>query len=120
MRLVIECSKPPSLNTLWRHRRTKAGKVAVYLNPTYTRWLRQFGLHWLEQRPRGFKTIVDEVQVTVTAPRSRMDTDNRPKACFDALQKYGILANDNLVRRTISQDGEAPLGCRIVIEAFHA
>lgn len=115
--LVLDIPPPPSINRLWRSRRSpKTGKPIVYLSPRYVKWQKQFSLHWWTQKPRGFKTITDNFQATVIISSRRRDVDASAKALLDALQRFEIIKNDNQCIRVISEYGPTSLGCRLIIE----
>ena len=119
MRLEISLPMPPSMNALWRSRRGGGGgRVRVYRDPRYTRWLRDAGVHWLQQRPPGFETIPGPFEATIQLGKLRLnaDADNRIKPTLDALEQMGVVANDKFCRRITVERGFTHEGIIVVID----
>ena len=117
MQIVLNLPPPPPINRLWRSRiNPKTGKPLVHISTRYKRWQKQFSLHWLIQKPPGFKQITTDFQATVVIGDRRRDVDASAKALLDALQKFEIIKNDNQCSRVISEYGSTSLGCRLIIE----
>ena len=113
MKLVIDCSRPPSINALWR-----VGRGKIYRSRKYDSWIKEFGLCLIASKVRaGSVSSYFELEVTVS-DKSRADLDNvAAKAILDALQKFEIIANDKHCRKLSAEYGDAPAGCRIVINS---
>jgi Holliday junction resolvase RusA-like endonuclease len=112
-KVVIDCPRPPSINALWR-----VGRGRLYKSNTYTAWLQQFALHILEQKVHRHYIDGPFTLTTIISSNQRADLDNvAGKAILDGLQHYNVIANDRNCRRLVAEYGEAPLGCRIVLES---
>jgi crossover junction endodeoxyribonuclease RusA len=115
-RLVLELPFPPSVNRLWRV--GKGGRM--YRSRPYMRWLKRAGLEWMVQRVNSPIKRIDgpfTAEIILCAPdKRRRDVDNLAKAAMDALVHFGIIVDDSLCRKVTIGWGEAPTGCRVIIE----
>lgn len=116
--LVIDLPCPPSANRLWRTRRIK-GRVLVYKDPKYEKWLRSCWYYWHTSKPVHFKTIQGpfDAEILICPPRKR-DADNSAKALLDGAQSLGIIHNDSQARRVtqeLVEKDRAPLGVRLTV-----
>jgi Holliday junction resolvase RusA-like endonuclease len=127
MTIVLDLSMPPSVNAIWRSCRGRNGKPRFYLHPKYEAWKRECdGRVWTAGWPGGWAKAKQSlpiripviVRVVLDAKRRRGDCDNRLKVVLDLLQRSRIIANDSLVEKVSAEWGEAPIGCRVAIEAL--
>lgn len=118
MTFVIDLPMPPSLNSIWRAKRGKAGKPGFYLDARYKRWkLAADGEYWICGKRASFVGPVKvEIALNQAQARATSDCDNRIKPIQDWLQRAGILANDLQVKDVRAFWGEAPKGCRVSVE----
>jgi Holliday junction resolvase RusA-like endonuclease len=91
----------------------------VFLDPKYAAWRNEFQAlcyqhGWHKKPVRGkFK-----INVTLDRRSMRGDIDNRMKAILDALHINGITDDDRHCERICIERGEAPLGCKVEVEAI--
>jgi Holliday junction resolvase RusA-like endonuclease len=120
-RIAVDFPFPPSINTVWRGT-IRRGRLAIHRSDTYKKWQKQFGLEWMAQKPRGFKTIDGPFRATIIIcppTKRKLDLENRIKACLDAAQLFGIIKDDANCKRHTAWFGdpeEAPSGARLIIE----
>ncbi len=117
--LVLELPFPPSVNSIWRARRSPGGgKPMFYLDHKYKAWKLQCDGLYMATRPKTrFRTAV-RVEITLDRSRKRGDADNRIKSVQDWLQRAQIVANDSQVEDVRARWGIAPTGCHVVVEAI--
>jgi crossover junction endodeoxyribonuclease RusA len=115
--ITVDLPYPPSANSIWRSKRNKYGKPAIFRSKAYEAWKRECMTLLMVQRPgtlRGpfFATIT----LGVHKRRSNSDADNRIKPMMDLLQAAEVIENDKFAERVTVQWGEAPEGCRVLLE----
>lgn len=115
MKIIIDCSPPPSTNRLWRY-----GKGHVYRSPEYEMWRRGFHTYFRSQYPPGskWKSINGPFDAEILVSSKRVDVDNNSKGLLDIAQDLGIIENDKLARKVTQERVEqdrAPLGCRLIL-----
>lgn len=100
---------PPSLNNIFFNA-PKRGRVKT---TEYKNWLELCG--W-EIRKQRVPAVTGEVRVSliIERPNANSDIDNRIKPVLDALQKAGVLKNDNKVVEIAAKWGEV-IGCHVMI-----
>jgi crossover junction endodeoxyribonuclease RusA len=94
--VTLELPYPPSVNSIWRF----AGKSA-YVSKQYAAWKAEADAWFTKQRSE--KTVGTpikgsyEVHMTFSDRKRRKnaDLDNRIKVVGDALQRFGLIENDN-------------------------
>ena len=124
MRVKFDVRMPPSANSIWRSKRMPSGRLAVYRSVFYTKWLKEAGLEWMAQRPKGFQTIDSPFEATIILwPKTqhRMDPDNRTKAFLDFAKHAGMIMDDSSkycrgITTRIGSSEDAPAGARLIIE----
>jgi Holliday junction resolvase RusA-like endonuclease len=93
----------------------------------YKSWIEQVRLFLLIQLsisqrakwPTGLKLpIVNDFQlrVFIGERKKRSDLDNLQKALLDALQRFGVIMNDSQCIKISSEYGDAPEGCRLLLQ----
>lgn len=125
--ITLELPYPPSVNRIWRAKRSTGGKPQFYRDPKYQAWLKTCtGELWVAgwvggwaTKQRGYALPIHEpvsVEVVLDATRSaRADCDNRLKACLDMLERARVIENDRQVVKASIYWGHAEKGCRITI-----
>jgi Holliday junction resolvase RusA-like endonuclease len=114
--IVIDMPAPPSVNVLWRYSR-RTGKP--HSSPAYMRWQENADRLFLAQKRRIGRAAFNgpyKMHVVIAA-NIRGDLDNKTKACGDALQRWRIVRNDKDCVEVRVSRGEAPAGCRVIVEA---
>lgn len=83
---------PPSLNNIYFNRPRKGrGKTTEYKD-----WLDAAAWEIRSQRAPSIRGDV-RLDLVIQRPNSASDLDNRIKACQDAIQRAGVLKNDNQI-----------------------
>lgn len=119
MKIVIDCSPPPSTNRLWRY-----GKGHVYRSPEYEKWRSDFFYEYRRWRPRDGSSLwkIDgSFDAEILVSSKRRDVDNNAKALLDICEDLGIIKNDKLARKVTQERVEkdrAPQGCRLILIAL--
>lgn len=114
--VTIEVPMPPSVNQIWRARRSaRNGKPSFYLDARYATWKRAADNIILATVPRPRIMGHFEVTIVLNAEKRRGDADNRAKAAMDFLQRAGVIENDKLANSVTTVWGFAPTGCRIEV-----
>lgn len=95
---------PPPSNKLWEPfiQRLRSGKMFPSLKKSkrYREWIVEAG--WVLNRQKGEmppEPITYPVSIDITVGKAGFDLDAPVKATFDALQRAGVIENDNLVHR---------------------
>lgn len=118
MLLVVDLPVPPSVNRIWRSRNVK-GRVRVYKDPRYDRWLQEFWFYWNKNKPQNYTPIEGEFEAEILiCPKYKRDADNSAKAVLDGAQTIGIIKNDSQARKVTQElvgKDRAPSGCRLKI-----
>lgn len=115
---TIDLPMPPSVNAIWRSRRGLDGRPSFYLDHKYKQWKLHCDGIYMATRPRTKFRAPVKVDITLDRSRKRGDADNRIKAVQDWLQRAAIVADDKQVEDVRAHWGEAPSGCRVVVEAI--
>jgi crossover junction endodeoxyribonuclease RusA len=115
--IMIDLPFPPSANSIWASKRNKFGKPMIFRSKRYEAWKRECFALLMAQRPgkvRGpfFATIT----LGTHKRRKDSDADNRIKPTLDLLEVAEIIENDKYAERVTVQWGEAPEGCRVLLE----
>mgnify|MGYP000630957079 CR=1 FL=1 len=92
--------KPISVNKL------RGGRSNV-ITEAYKRWNREVGWMLKAQNARPMKPPY-EVHIAIEAG-CKIDVDNAPKAILDALETAGVLTNDRMVNRLVSERSDNPI-----------
>jgi len=116
--MILDLPMPPSANNMWVH----AGR-RHYLSEYYSNWREDcdaLGManRWHKHPVKGKFTVA--ISLNRGKARKGSDADNRIKPILDALQRLGVIENDNLCEKVSAEWGEpvdAPDGCRVVVEA---
>ena len=86
------------MNRLWRMS-TKGGKKRIHRSKTYTDWIRQADLAWLEQKSPGRpQCINNQFSIKISyfnTSKHRPDIDNLQKALLDFLQRIELIRDDS-------------------------
>lgn len=104
---------PPSVNSMWR-----SVQGRVLLSKKYREWVDVAEARFYEQGAHRLPKISGpfEASIVLDAKRRRTsDVDNRIKPLLDALQRFGLVANDRHCDRLTISWGDAPAGCSIKI-----
>lgn len=123
-RIELNLPMPPSLNSIWRHRKTPSGRLVVYPSISYQKWKRAAGQEWMVQKPRNFKAIDGPFRAKIilyTKSGRTSDIDNRIKVVLDLAQSVSIVKNDSNCRMITTRYGskdEAPMGAKLIIESL--
>ncbi len=100
---------PPSLNNIFFNR-PGGGRAKT---KAYTAWITEAVLGMRAARQPDLRGDV-RVDLIIRRPNASSDLDNRIKGALDALQKAGVLANDNQVVGISARWGTAN-GCEIIV-----
>jgi|SRR6185437_6965617 len=107
---VFTIPVPPSLNNAFFNRPRKGRtKTTEYKN-----WLEAAA--W-EIRSQRVPVIAGEVKVSllIRRPNKSSDLDNRLKGCLDAMQKAGVIENDNRVVELFARWTNEGKGCQVTV-----
>ena len=112
--MILDLPMPPSANRLWR-----LGKKGPYSDKQYVAWQEECHALFLQFRWHK-KPIRGPYQLWITCDRSkrRGDLDNRCKAVVDLLHRMGVTDDDSKLERIVAEFGDAPVGCRVLVEPW--
>lgn len=84
-------------------------------SPAYNAWLTHAG-HMIRGRNEHPISVPFSCAIALQRPSKRSDLDNRAKAVLDALQKFGVIKNDNLLERlTMTWDAGMHEECVVLV-----
>lgn len=92
---------PPSVNTYWRQNYTRR---CTYVGKEGKAYQSNVLASVIESLGRMPKAVTGELllELDLYPPTKRViDTDNRLKACLDALEMAGVYANDSQIKRLV-------------------
>ncbi|WP_332116045.1 RusA family crossover junction endodeoxyribonuclease [Azorhizobium caulinodans] len=111
--ISVDLPFPPSVNAAWR-----SVKGRVLLSKKYRQWLDEAEGRFLEQGAHKLPRVSGAFEASIVldaGKRRTSDVDNRIKPVLDALQRFGLVANDRHCDRLTIAWGDAPAGCSITI-----
>ena len=114
LRIELDLPFPTSTNRLWRI----AGRRLIN-SREYESWKRSADVAYYQQFSKKRPQRLGSFDITVildSKRRGQSDGDNRLKSLMDWLQRAGVIANDCGADEIHVIWGEAPEGCRVVLE----
>jgi len=114
--ITIALPMPPSVNRMYRV--VYGPSRRVIKSERYKTWERAAHGYYLEQGAHRMPKIQGHFRAHITldeSKRGRSDADNRAKATLDALQTFGLIANDKYCDEVTIGWGRAPAGCIVTL-----
>lgn len=120
MQLFLDMPFPPSMNHIWRAKKTGG----VYRAPAYILWIKQADQLYVMQKHRLRNQMLLGkfhclLEIYTSDGRKRRDADNRMKVPLDYATRIGLIKDDSYCERGtfawVKAEDAPPHGARLTI-----